>query len=165
MPSTYTPIASTTISSAVTVITFSSIPSTYTDLVLVSNATVTGSPRDLLARFNSDSGTNYSATFFDQTGNTPAGGQSTNATYVPLDNYGYIEPTQGQMAISHFMNYSNTTTYKNVLSRSNNAANGLSLIIGSWRSTSAINRIDLYAGTANASMPSGTFTLYGIKAA
>ena len=161
---TYEPIATTTISSAVSVVTFSSIPSTYTDLVLVTNATA-ASARDVVIRINSDTGTNYSYTYLDGTGTAASSGRQTSQTFQSLDNYGYLETGQGQMLLAHFMNYANTTTYKTTISRSANSANGTSAVVGLWRSTSAINRIDIYAGTAMANITSGTFTLYGIAAA
>jgi len=60
MPSTYTPIATNTLASVSTGVTFSSIPSTYTDLVLVINYRLdgTGTGAAGALRFNSDSGSN-----------------------------------------------------------------------------------------------------------
>ena len=67
-------------------------------------------------------------------------------------------------AIVQFQNYSNTTTYKTVLSRGNNASNLVEAFVGLWRSTSAITAIDIKTQSGNFSIGS-TFTLYGIKAA
>jgi len=61
MPATYEPIATTTLGSAAATITFSSIPATYTDLVIVFAGTATANLNPLMS-FNSDSGTNYSTT-------------------------------------------------------------------------------------------------------
>jgi hypothetical protein len=63
------------------------------------------------------------------------------------------------------MNYSNTTTYKTVLLRSNNASAITVATVGLWRSTSAINTIKIYADGAAVFSVGSTFTLYGIKAA
>jgi hypothetical protein len=61
------------------------------------------------------------------------------------------------------MNYSNTTTYKTILARSNNAGIGLDAIVSLWRSTAAINTVNVLADT---NFEAGTsFTLYGIAAA
>ena len=56
---TYTQIATTTLGSSQSTITFSSISGAYTDLVLVVTAKVS-SATDLWVRANSDSGSNYS---------------------------------------------------------------------------------------------------------
>ena len=63
------------------------------------------------------------------------------------------------------MNYSNTTTFKTILMRANNAALGVDAIVGLWRSTAAINEIKVFP-TGGANFETGsTFSLYGIKAA
>ena len=65
--------------------------------------------------------------------------------------------------IVHFMNYANTTTYKTVLTRSNNASRAVETLVSTWRSTAAINSIEYYA-SGNFDTGS-TFNLYGITAA
>ncbi|NBQ97859.1 MAG: hypothetical protein EBU12_06490, partial [Microbacteriaceae bacterium] len=57
---TYSQIASTTLGSAASSVTFSSIAATYTDLVIVVQAAVTAGSIALRMQFNSDTGTNYS---------------------------------------------------------------------------------------------------------
>jgi anti-sigma-K factor RskA len=65
----------------------------------------------------------------------------------------------------HFMNYSNTTTYKTTLSRFASTLYQVWTHAGLWRNTAAINSIKVYT-TAGANFNTGsTFTLYGIKAA
>jgi hypothetical protein len=67
------------------------------------------------------------------------------------------------VSIVNLQNYSNSTTYKTIISRSNNAANGLDLFASMWRSTSSIDSIKIYPASGN--MASGsTFNLYGILA-
>jgi len=66
------------------------------------------------------------------------------------------------------MNYSNTTTYKTLLTRANQASNGVDACVGLWRSTAAINAVSIattaYGGSSSVQTGS-IFTLYGIKAA
>jgi hypothetical protein len=67
--------------------------------------------------------------------------------------------------IVHIMNYSNTTTYKTALIRANNAAVGVSLFAGLWRSTSAISTVaftNAFPGSVSFATGS-TCTLYGVK--
>jgi hypothetical protein len=159
------PIATNTLGSATASVTFSNLPQTYTDLILVTNLK-SAVAKDLLYRINSDSGTNYSCRALSGTGTTVSSDSTTSSSYGYLDMYGYIEPGDGQMAISQWNNYSNTTTYKTVISRASNSANGVTMVVDMWRSTSAITSITLYAGTVGTNFSSGsTFTIYGVKAA
>lgn len=169
LPSTMTPIATTTLGSAAAAITFSSIPSTYTDLVLVCNIASTSS-NTLFIRFNGDTGTNYSATRLYGSGTAAGSDRDTNASYGLLTNYAYPTSTLGNTTeIVSIMNYSNSTTYKTFLSRANAAGAGVDAIVGLWRATpAAINSISLstngFAGTTTISSGSNV-TLYGVKAA
>ena len=65
---TYTPIARQVIASATGTVTLSSIPGTYTDLVLIISATATTGADDLLLQFNGDTASNYSETILTGTG-------------------------------------------------------------------------------------------------
>jgi hypothetical protein len=56
MAKTYEPIATTTLSSAQSSVTFSSISGSYTDLVLVSNVSGSGGNANLRVTLNSDTG-------------------------------------------------------------------------------------------------------------
>ena len=162
MASTYEPIATTTLGSAASSYTFSSIPSTYTDLVLVTVGTLSGgTDRGLLFQVNSDTGTNYSLTLLDGNGTSASSGRDTNSNF---GNAGLASTSNQCVSIAHFMNYANTTTYKTVLSRGNNSGYRVRAAVSLWRSTSAISSITIYDSAYNLS--SGfTATLYGIKAA
>ena len=60
---TYTPIATTDVTSSVADVTFSSISGSYTDLVLIISPISTAtSGVDIAFQFNSDTGSNYSLT-------------------------------------------------------------------------------------------------------
>jgi hypothetical protein len=74
-----------------------------------------------------------------------------------------IETNFNHNSIINIQNYSNSTTYKTVLARSNNAATGTDATVALWRSTSAITSIDYYLNSGSWATGS-TFTLYGIKA-
>lgn len=166
MAATYTPIATTTLGSAADSVTFSSIPATYTDLVVVIQAywTTTSGDIYIFMQFNGDTGSNYSTTVLTGTGSSAISNRFTDRTNMNMDYYATIvddEPSQRNINI---MNYANTTTYKTAIYRSNRAGNGTDTMVGLWRSTSAITSIlfDLESGQ----FASGsTFTLYGILAA
>lgn len=158
--STYTPIATTTASGSVSSITFSSIPSTYTDLVLVANAALS-SADSVGLQFNSDTGTNYSATWVYGSGTTAVSGRNSTVANMSI---GAIGSVQSSTIISIF-NYANTTTYKTALGRGD-ATDYLSIArVGLWRSTSAINSVTFKSLSGFNFTSTSYFTLYGIAAA
>jgi hypothetical protein len=159
--STYTPIATTTLGSAAASYTFSSIPSTYTDLVLVANVTLSSSGTNLECRINGDTGSNYSFTSVYGTGGSALSNRQSNAASMFIDYYSDPNTTISTFRIN-FMNYSNTTTYKTVLSRSDNTSRGTEAAAGLWRSTAAINQIQLYVGSSLTFAAGTTLTLYGV---
>jgi hypothetical protein len=166
--STYTPIATTTLGSAAASYTFSSISGSYTDLVLVVAGTISSNGFGVVARFNSDSGTNYSLTNLRGSGSAAQSNRASNQTYVWLG-YGVgFSSTEQNNLVANIQNYSNTTTFKTVLSRANNANGsagfGTDAVVNLWRSTSAITSITVQpeSGNLNSGM---TLTLYGIAAA
>lgn len=160
---TYTPIARQVLASATNTLTFSSIPNTYTDLVLVTDASFSGYDY-LVYQFNGDTGSNYSETPLRGNGSTATSGGAGNRvfTWTCLQS---AANTQFN-TVSNFMNYSNTTTNKTLLSRANSNSSGdfVATTAGLWRSTSAINSIRVYSLSANNFNVGSTFTLYGIKA-
>lgn len=165
MASTYTPIATTTLGSNSGTVTFSSIPSTYTDLVLVINSGATQAV-DAIMRFNNDSTALYSFTTLSGDGTSATSARRSAKTEIYLDWVASLPTTITDNMIVQIMNYSNTTTYKTAIARHNLASGGTDAIVGLWRSTSAINRVDIInAGSAGIFLAGSTFTLYGITAA
>lgn len=165
MATTYEPIATTTLSSAATTYTFSSIPSTYTDLVLAISSTVATVNNSTYIQFNGDNtGGNYSITLLTSGG---SGSSTRFTTYnTPYVQY-YSVPgssTNPDATLVNINNYSNTSTYKSFLSRSGHGSYGTDAVVGTWRNTAAINSIKIIQPTYNFNVGS-TFTLYGIKAA
>ena len=165
MASTYTPIATTTLGSSAASYTFSSIPSTYTDLVIVSSATITApTSASWFMRFNGDTASNYSDTYMYGSGSSAGTLRDSSITGIRFA-AGANGSADQSTSITNIQNYSNSTTYKTILSRYSNAAADVSAYVGMWRSTSAITSITLYlASTANFATGS-TFTLYAIQAA
>lgn len=169
MPSTYEKIQSTTLGSAQATVTLSTIPGTYTDLVLIFNGGTTSSGPTMRITVNGDSGANYSDTALDGDGTSAISTRHSSANFMAITNNVGIAGTLGaQTSIMQLQNYSNTTTYKTVLIRANNATSagfpGVTAAVGLWRNTAAITSISLT--TASTTFLSGsTFTLYGIKAA
>jgi hypothetical protein len=154
--STYTPIATTTTSGSTTTVSFTSIPSTYTDLIL--QYTGSNSGTYFLIRYNNDSGSNYSFTSVYGDGSSAASTRGSSQTSF------FGRATANGTHQMHIMNYSNANVYKTTLFAERDAAVVAQEKVCLWRSTSAINQIDLISGGGNIAA-GGVFTLYGIAAA
>ena len=161
--STYTPIATTTLGSAASTVTFSSISGSYTDLVLVSTTKTTTGGNTRLT-FNNDASALYSNTSLGGTGTSAVSRRDSGVTYLRLDWDGYNQTTEFNVHITNIQNYSNTTTNKTALTRSGSGPTGVDALVGLYRSTSAITRLDVIASAGSFDTGS-TFTLYGIQAA
>lgn len=157
--STYSQISTTTVSSATSTVTLSSIPQTYTNLVLIINGTAS-TQTDLNYTFNGSSASNYSRTYLLGNGSSVITGRDSNGTYLPIS---FLDTSQTTCIVS-FPQYSNITTFKTALERANNASSVANTIVGLWRSTAAITSMTLT--TSGGTISTGTtFTLYGIKGA
>jgi hypothetical protein len=162
---TYDAIATQTLGSAVASVTFSSIPATYTDLVLVYNGKFASANGQIALQFNGDTATNYSSTEIFGNGSTAGSSRDPNATSMRL---GYtLTANIENMNIMQIMNYSNATTYKTVMARQNTAgsASGAAAHVGLWRNTAAINSIVVACYNSLNFVSGSTFTLYGIASA
>jgi len=168
---TYTPIATQTLGTTAASVTFSSISGAYTDLVLVMTYRSTRSAVYAypIVRFNGDSGSNYSTTYLYGDGSSAvsarAANQSSINVYEAIGNNA-ASGTYGQINMS-IQNYSNSTTYKTVLSRGGSSQTSAVVATQSslWRSTSAITSIVIADGNSFDIMAGSTFSLYGIAAA
>jgi hypothetical protein len=160
---TYVPIATQTLGSATNSISFTSIPQTYNDLVLVIQTKQTSSSNYGVFGFNSDTGSNYSQTAMHGNGSSVFTERGSNTFIAPLF-YAYESTTNWLIANINIMNYSNTTTYKTVLYRGNDATTATQAGVGLWRNTTAITSIQYYTGGTSFTAGSN-FTLYGIASA
>jgi len=166
MPATYEPIATTTLSTTASVITFSSIPSTYTDLRLVWTVRSTAGGNYPTVRFNNDSGSNYSWTRIYGDGTSAASQANTSRSGI-----GILWLTEVSSAADTFnlltldvFSYAGST-YKTSLTTASADKNGSGTVeraVALWQSTSAINRLDLTASSSTFTAGT-TATLYGIK--
>lgn len=156
MPITYEPIATITPSGGVSV-SFTSIPATYTDLQLIFMGSTGGGICEI--QYNGDTASNYSSTLFWGNG-TGAVSSRYSVGWVFV-----IPGTGGDLVIQriNIQNYANTTTYKTSIARADISTASTTASVQLWRSTSAINRIDLI--TSGNYATGTTVTLYGIKAA
>jgi len=164
MPITYRPIATQTLGSAAGTVTFSSIPATYTDLVVVSNyQTNAGAVTTLQMKFNSDTTANYSYTRFYGDGSSGASSRAVRTDNIA--GIGIIDSSAYMTNIAQINNYTNTNTLKTTLSRTNSSGTYLGAYMMMWNSTTAITSLALNILSGSSFSTGSTFTLYGIKAA
>jgi hypothetical protein len=157
---TYEPIETYTGTGSAGDIVFSSIPGTYTDLVLVSN-TFTSANANQTYKVNGSS-TGYSNTWITGNGSTAVSGRNSSNTSLTTQVNTFAGSSEALLIILQFMNYANTTTNKTVLSRTSRASQAVEVFVGMWSNTAAITSITISGGTFTTN---AVFTLYGIKAA
>lgn len=165
MPATYEPIATTTLGSAASTITFNSIGSTYTDLRLVFTFRSTTGLCLAGLRFNNDSGTNYSNTILRGDGSSASSSRYTNDNNLGNQS-GYLDTNIYGIMTFDIFSYAGATN-KTCLYTKSYDANGSGFVlreVGLWHNTAAITRVDLFSG-ANQFATGSTATLFGIKAA
>jgi hypothetical protein len=173
---TYETVATTTLTTTTASVTFSTISGSYTDLILVFADVKLSGATDSAINFqvgngSVDTGSNYSFTIMGarSTSGTPFSNRLDTTTQGRSNWYTSITSSVAAMSQMHFMDYSNTTTFKSILANSRvqpGDANysGTETIVNLWRSTSAINTIKVYPNVGSFTSGS-TFTLYGITAA
>ena len=168
MALTYSPISTTTLGSDQATVTFSSIPGTYTDLVLIISGYSSSDGAVPWLQFNSDTATNYSQTFMSGNGTTTRSDRNTNLTSLWTSYSPGLSTTSTNISnvIVNIQNYANTTTFKTTLMRLNTASGnfpGTSAGVGLWRKTPEAITTILVGITAGNFKSGSTFTLYGIK--
>jgi len=163
---TYEPIATTTLGSNQTSVTFSSLGS-YTDIVGIVTITTT-SAGSLFLRFNSDTGTNYSHTRLGGDGSTATSGRATSADRMQIGYHSTGTNTSNPgVSKVHIFSYGGSTN-KTVLCETagdNNGSGDVSRYVGLWRSTAAVTSVTFDVGGTINFKTGSTFTIYGIKAA
>ena len=161
---TYEPIATNTLGSATSTVTFSSISGSYTDLVLICSIKGDASNGTIQVRLNGDTGNNYSYTRIYGTGSTVASDRSSNVSSMQLEDPSTAFNSQFIVAKGQIQNYSNSTTYKTMLGRGDEVTNVTMATSNLWRNTAAVTSVTIFTPSNNFATGS-TFTLYGIKAA
>lgn len=151
--------------SAAATVSFTSIPATYTDLVIVANAkssVVGSSSNNFRIQFNGDAGVGslYSNSQMYSDGTLAGSARDASSPVLYMATIGQAS-AENAYSVINIMNYANTNVFKTVLGRGSHAGSTLQAGAGLWRNTAAINRIDLFMSAATVT---GTFTLYGIRA-
>jgi hypothetical protein len=171
MASTYELIASNTVGSGgVASVTFSSIPSTYTDLALKVSVRTdrTGANTDnVRVRLNGDTSSSYTVRALLASDSTVGNDLNTTTSGV----FGYYTNTNNTTSSTfsscelYIPNYT-SSNYKSISNES--SANGTgsgynSMTANLWANTAAITTILMYPQVASNFVEYSTFYLYGIK--
>lgn len=173
-PGAMIPIATVTVGTAQSTITFSSIPQNYEHLQIrgISKTSYTGASQIGL-RFNSDNTTNYNSHYLEGDGTSAAGGNIGAANVAIIarttsSGGGYGTSNFGALVLD-VLDYANTNKYKTTrcLNGWDVTGGGYSgFYSGLWLSTSAVNTITLYIGGGAFNFAQySSFALYGIKRA
>jgi hypothetical protein len=174
-------IATTTLSTTASSITFSSIPATYKHLQIrlfgqTNRATYGGDNFYMRVGASTvDSGSNYAWHMVYGDGTGTGAGAGSSATYINVLNGGCLGTTAGGSfggVVVDLLDYANTSKYKTTRALGGTDDNGASaggfgravgLNSGLWQSTSAIGIISLYPMNGTNFNAYTSAALYGIK--
>jgi hypothetical protein len=165
MANTYQLISSNTVGSGgAASVTFSSIPGTYTDLLLKASARCTSvsvgeviylsfnsSTTTFSSRYLQGDGASASSSTLARFGGNQTGANATASTFGNTDLY-----------IPNYTSANNKSYTVDTVTENNATTAYATLIAGLWSTTSAITQIDLTPG-AGSFVQYSSFYLYGIK--
>lgn len=144
-------------------IDFTSIPGTYTDIVLVLSARATGTDGTLLVQFNGSS-TGYSYRWLYADGSTVGSNSGSTGYFGRVGRNSETSNTFGNLLLT-IPNYSGSTnkTVTTDAVTENNATSALqTLSAGLWANTSAITSISLTIPFGTSFAQYSTASLYGL---
>jgi len=172
MPATWTKIASTTTTNSANYITFTSIPNTYTDLMVMGRTGSTGNSGGYSQKilFNGGVSANYNTLDMYITGVSPIQPVSdlTGANFY-LDYAILTDAALRNVVMCHIFNYADTSMKKGSVQRQGRGLGtgpGSEILTNSWESTSAIDSIQIRLFPTSVNWLDGSvMSLYGIKKA
>jgi hypothetical protein len=172
MPSTYTLISSNVLSTATASVTFSAIPSTYTDLVIRASARTdaAGQSRDSVYLEFNGSGSSYSNTFVRGTSTAATSGtfafgiaspRGADADTATANTFGSVEWYVPNYAGSTNKPVSVFGVQENNTTTANDA--NIEAVAGLWSNTAAITSIVVKKVDGTNFVSGSSFYLYGIS--
>ena len=155
---TYTALANTTLGSTATSVTFSSIPGTYRDLVVIfSGKSGTTTATDFRINVN-NAGSSTQRVFLFGGGSTPGSGTDSNSDIGQLA----ASTANTTDMIIQIMDSSATDKHKTILTRE--SRNGVTTVVSTvtrWINTAAVTSI-VFTVPSQSIGAGSTFALYGI---
>jgi hypothetical protein len=172
MANTYTLISSVTLSGTAASISFTSIPATYTDLLIKLSARgdeagVTW--QNVRLRYNSDSGSNYTHAVAAGLGTTTATAANSNTVYTRFSYAPYVLTTASIFSNSeyYFPNYTSgnnkTISYESSAENNDASVYALAFAGGIWSNVAAISSIEITPDAGGNWVQYSTAYLYGIS--
>lgn len=151
---TYKALATKTLTGTATSVTFSSIPGTYRDLILVVNGAASTQDNATLT-FNGDTtSANYSYMTMRGDGSAVTAATGTGGLVSTFTTGRFVTSVQ-------IMDYSATDKHKTRLSRDDIASFHARAWVSRWANTAAVTSMVYSAATGNFSIGT-TFSLYGV---
>jgi hypothetical protein len=172
MATTMKLIAKQTLGSNAADVTFSSIPGTYTDLLIVFTARCTvsniGIADNVRVRFNgATSDTNHSSRWLYGSGSSTASGTDTfaRAGYSNTASNTANTFASSEMYLPNYAGSAAKSFSVFGVTETNAAAVDMVVSAGLWNSTSAVTSMRLYTGSGTDLVTGSSFFLYGITKA
>ena len=163
---TYDSIATVTVGSAVSSITFSSIPSTYTHLQIRFIAKAVTGGGGYFLQFNADTASNYNSHLLYGDGSSALAFADSSWAGINLVS---VSSTQFSGGVVDILDYTNTNKNKTVRTLGGFDANGsgfANFYSGLWRNTAAVTSITIRELLNGSNLTQySSFALYGIKGA
>ena len=173
MPTTMKLIAKNVLGSDTASVTFSSIPATYNDLVVVASQRNTSNNGGIGVRFNSDSGANYTYRILDGSGTSAS--SFTQAVAAGYNTYIFARGNSSTMTANTFAsiglyipNYAGSTNKScsiDSVTETNATGSYIAATAALWSNTAAITSITFITdpgGNAGSNASGSSFFLYGI---
>lgn len=152
------PLASVTLTSGQSTVSFSSLSQSYKDLRLVICPQNYTASAWIGIRFNSDSAANYSRVGIRGNGSTATSYSVASETAAFVDS-----PSANEVIQVNVMGYSDTDKHKVLLNRADSVADNAGGTVGRWASTAAITSITITTTSAETYGAGSTFNLFGIR--
>jgi hypothetical protein len=158
-------IQTITTTSGATNVSFTSIPSTYTNLRISYQAALIGATwDDFLMRINNNTGNNYDRQLLQGRTSSATASETYGANSITIANNTDTNGSIGQIIIP---NYKNTVFDKMAVNYfyakfgTSSTNQFVGVFGGTLRSTAAVTQIDLFNSGSRAFVTGSTFTLYG----
>jgi hypothetical protein len=149
-----TALATVTLQAATPTVTFSGIPNTYRDLILVANFNGTTTGQTAYLNINGS----FSGSMVGMRGNGSAVASYTQASMFLSYAGGFTSTFE--TAVANILDYAQTDKHKTILVRADNATSKAEAMANRWASLDPITSVGVSLGGGNI-VAGSTFSLYG----